>query len=169
MRTRIPLVFAATATALVMGMALPASADDTATTFTLTSGALSMTVASDAALTDAPSGTAGISGTLGTVTVTDARGGTANWTVSAASSAFTGVLGSSSSAVGYTGGTVTRTGTISVANGGAKTLTASAVSVVAPTAVSGNNTASWNPLLAVTMPASALADDYTGTVTTSIA
>jgi hypothetical protein len=40
--------------------------------------------------------------------------------------------------------------------------------VVAPSSVSGNNTASWNPALAVTMPAGSLADDYSGTVTTSI-
>ncbi len=48
-------------------------------------------------------------------------------------------------------------------------MSTTAVSVMAPTAVSGNNTASWTPTLNVTMPAGALADDYSGTVTTSVA
>ena len=85
-----------------------------------------------------------------------------------ASTAFTGVLGSSSTAVSYTGGTVLETGTITVADGTATTLTGTAASVVAPSSLSGNNTASWTPQLNVTMPAGALVDDYSGTVTTSI-
>jgi hypothetical protein len=168
MRLRTPLVFAATATAVVIGMALPASADTTGTTFTLTGGTLTLSVAPTALLEDSTSGDTSITGNLGTVTVTDARGGTEEWTVSAASTAFTGVLGSSSTAVGYTGGAVTETGSITVADGTAKTLTGTAASVVAPTVLSGNNTASWDPALAVTMPAAALADDYSATVTTSI-
>lgn len=170
MNLRKPLAVAAVAGALVAGSALPASAADTGTTFALTAGSLTLGVQATAALTNAASGTTAITGSLGAVSVTDERGGTVNWNVSGASTAFTGakVGGSSSTAVSYTGGVVAETGTITVADGAAKTLTGTAVSVVAPTSLSGNNTASWTPQLAVTMPAGALADTYSGTVTTSI-
>lgn len=167
MQLRKPLVIVALATAVLAGMALPASADDTDTTFTLTGGSLTLSVQATATLTDAATGSTSISGNLGAVAVTDDRGGTAEWDVSAASTAFTGALGSSSTGVTYTGGTVTETGTITVADGAATAIDTQA-SVVAPTSLSGNNTASWNPSLNVTMPAGALADDYSGTVTTSI-
>jgi len=163
-----PLAVTASVTALIIGSALPASADDTGTTFTLTGGGLTLSVQATAALTDSASGTTAISGSLGAVSVTDERGGTAVWDVSAASTAFTGVLGSSSTAVSYTGGTVTETGTITVADGTSTGMSVTPASVVAPTSLSGNNTASWAPTLNVTMPAGALADDYSGTVTTSI-
>ncbi len=167
MQLRKPLVIVALATAVLAGMALPASADDTDTTFTLTGGNLTLSVQATATLTDAATGSTSVSGNLGAVAVTDDRGGTAEWDVSAASTAFTGALGSSSTGVTYTGGTVTETGTITVADGAATAIDTQA-SVVAPTSLSGNNTASWNPSLNVTMPAGALADDYSGTVTTSI-
>lgn len=165
-----PLVLGAAVTALIAGSALPASAAETGTTFSLSGGQLVLSVQATATLTDAPSGTTAITGSLGAVSVTDERGGTANWNVSGASTAFTGakVGGSSSTAVSYTGGVVTETGTITVADGTAETLTGIAVSVVAPTSLSGNNTATWTPTLAVTMPAGALADSYSGTVTTSV-
>ena len=44
-----------------------------------------------------------------------------------------------------------------------------AVAVATATAVSGSNTTSWNPTLDVLMPAGALAGDYAGTFTTSLA
>lgn len=172
MKLPIPLAIAAlTVTGLIVGPASPASAA-TNTTFSLTSGALSVTVGGTAALTNAPTSVAAqtISGNLGTVTVDDARGGTAGWTASAISSAFTGTGLSLSTAVNYTGGVVTKTGTSTVADGTQKALgPIIATAVVTATGVSGNNTATWNPLLAVTMPAGALAGNYFGTVTTSIA
>jgi hypothetical protein len=171
MKLRTPLAVAAvTVSGLIVGIASPASADDTSTTFTLTGGSLTLAVAATAALTNAPSGTTTINGNLGLVSVTDERGGTAAWTVSAGSTAFTGAIigGTSSTAVSYTGGVVTETGTITVADGATTALTGVATSVVAPTSLSGNNTASWSPVLNVTMPAGALTDTYSGTVTTSI-
>lgn len=170
MKLRKPLLAAATITALITGVALPASADETATTFALTGGSLALSVQATAALTNASTGTTAITGSLGTVSVTDERGGTVTWAVSASSTAFTGAIvgGSSSTAVSYTGGAVAETGTITVADGTATLMSTTAASVVAPSALSGNNTASWAPTVDVTMPAGALADNYSGTVTTSI-
>lgn len=164
-----PLVAVATATALVVGFALPASADDTATTFTLTGGELTLSVGATAPLTDEASGVDAntITGTLGTVAVDDARGGTTGWTASAASTTFTGTGLSVSDGVAYTNGTVTETGTNTVAAVTAQSITTE-TAVATATAVSGNNTASWDPTLDVSMPAGALAGDYTGTVTTSL-
>ena len=170
MKLRKPLVILATAATLVVGAALPASADDTSTTFTLTGGGLTLSVGASAALTNEASGVTAnvITGTLGVVTVTDARGGTAGWVASAASTTFTGSGLSVSDGVAYTNGTVTETGTNSIAAATAESLTTTAAAVATATAVSGNNTASWNPTLDVSMPAGALAGNYAGTVTTSL-
>lgn len=164
-----PLIAAASATALVVGLALPAAADDTATTFTLTGGDLTLSVGAAAALTDEASGVDAntITGSLGAVTVTDARGGSAGWVTSAASSTFTGVGLSVSDDVVYTTGVVAETGTNTVAAASGLSITSSQP-VATATAVSGNNTASWDPTLDVSMPAGALAGDYAGTVTTSL-
>ncbi len=172
MRLRTPLVITAVAAAMIGGASLPAMAVTsdpvtTTTTFALTGGDLTLTAATGATLTNAASGTTAITGNLGAVSVTDARGGTVAWNVSALSSTFTGVLGSVSDTVSYTGGAVVETGTITVADGAATVIDAE-LPVVSPASLSGNNTASWDPTLDVTMPAGALADDYTGTVTTSI-
>ena len=168
MNRRQHLAIAAAATALLAGTALPASAATTTTTFEITGGLLALTVQPAADLGPDSAGTTAISGTLGPVLVTDARGGTAVWAVSAASTAFTGPLGSSSTTVSYSAGAVTETGSITVADGSAVAIGGGAAQVVVPTALSGINTASWNPTLTVTMPTSALADHYSGTVTTSI-
>ena len=170
MNLRKPLILGATVAALLGGMALPASADDTAATFTLNGGDLTLSVGALAALTDEASGVDAnvITGTLGAVTVDDARGGTAGWVTSAASSTFTGTGLSVSDGVAYTNGTVTETGTNTVAAVTAEELTTTAAAVATATAVSGNNTASWNPTLDVSMPAGALAGAYSGTVTTSL-
>lgn len=164
-----PLIAVAGATALVVGFALPASADDTATTFSLTGGTLTLSVGASAALVDEASGVDAntISGTLGTVNVDDARGGTAGWVTSAASTTFTGTGLSISDGVAYSNGIVTETGTNTVAGVTAQSIT-TAADVATATAVSGNNTASWDPTLDVSMPAGALAGAYSGTVTTSL-
>jgi hypothetical protein len=160
---------ASAATMLVSGLALPASAD-TSTTFTMTGGgSLSVSDQTTAALSDGVHGDPVISGQLGEFTVTDSRGGIAGWTVSAASTAFAGTLGgASSTGVDYTGGVVDSTGTSTVADGTTTALGVTPVSVIGASGVSGDNTATWNPTLDVAMPASALADDYSGTVTTSV-
>jgi hypothetical protein len=96
---------------------------------------------------------------------------TANWAASAASTVFTGAGLSVSDDVLYTNGTLAETGTSTVApvTSAASMDADPAVAVATATAVSGSNTASWNPTLDVLMPAGALAGDYAGTVTTSLA
>jgi hypothetical protein len=179
-RAAAPLIVGAAVAAMVFGTALPASAaitGDTTATFTLSGGSLDVSslTAAPAALTAGASGTTAIFGSLGLVTVTDARGGIATWIASAGSTTFKSVVvanTSTSSAVTYTPGTVSTTGTAgtsTVAAPGSLIDIAAPASVVHTTAVSGNNVASWTPTLHVTMPAGSLADDYTGTVTTSVA
>jgi hypothetical protein len=165
-----PLIAAAGAATLVLGLAVPASADDTATTFTLTGGEITLSVSSSATLAnEASSVTANvITGTLGQVVVTDSRGGTSDWVVTASSTTFTGAGLSVSDDVAYSNGTVTTSGTSSVSPVSAASI-ASVDDVADATGISGNNTASWNPTLDVSMPAGALAGDYAGTVTTSLA
>jgi hypothetical protein len=171
MNLRKPLILGATVAALLGAMALPGSAVEgtTATTFTLSGGELSLSVSANATLTDEASGVDAntITGTLGVVAVTDARGGTAGWVTSAASSTFTGTGLSVSDDVLYTNGTLTETGGNTVAAASALSITTTAP-VATATAVSGNNTAAWNPTLDVSMPAGALAGAYAGTVTTSL-
>jgi hypothetical protein len=176
MKNRTPLALAALvvgSAALVAGLALPATADpsaDTTTTFTLDGGSLSITAQPDATLTNAPAGTTDISGSLGDVEVTDATASQTGWLASASSTEFVGTdFGSSSTAVTYDSGDVGSTGTSNAATEGATAIDGDGgAPVVSATDVSGDNTATWDPTLNVTMPAGALADDYSGTVTTSV-
>jgi hypothetical protein len=162
--------------ALMAAGTLPAFADnsgDTDTTFTLNGGTIDVAVSATASLTAAYSGVAAVSGQLGLVTVTDARGDTLGWTTSAKSSVFSstrGVFTTDSTAVSYNSGNVNKTGTVTAAGTGPTLLSPIAdTAVVSGTAVHGNNTASWNPTLTVSLPSDSLAGDYDGTVTTSVA
>jgi hypothetical protein len=147
-----------------------AMADDTTATFTLgAAGTLTLTAQASA---PAPlvAGDAGIatsaSGSLGAVTVTDQRGGTTGWVVSAVSTAFSEGTGPDSSGVTYTPGAVTEGGDSNTAVASGSVMTA--LQVVTATAVVGNNSATFNPTLTVALPSNALQGTYTGTVTTSV-
>ncbi len=161
------LVVSASTVALLTATPAMAAAGDTTTTFALAGGGLSVAVQPNAALTNGSTGATSISGQLGNVTVTDVRGTTAAWNVSATSTTFTTGSGPTSSAVSYSTGVVTTTGVSAVV---AKTtaLSTTPAVVATPTAIVGNNTASWNPTLTVTMPSNALTGDYTGTINTSV-
>jgi hypothetical protein len=156
--------------ALLLAPSAPASAvaGDTTTTFALTGGALNVSVAATAALTNGTTSSASVSGQLGTVQVTDARGGTTAWSAFATSTTFTDGAGSVSTGESYSSGAITTTGTIVILPGTATSLSATAAKVVGPTSVVGNNTASWNPTLTVSLPANALVGTYTGTIHTSV-
>jgi hypothetical protein len=159
----------------------PAGGDpDTTVTFTVTTGALSMTAPGSANLstgTGAPGTT--ISGALGNVTVTDDRALlTAAWTVTAAETNWHRVGGTGSSAeivpangATYDPGDITTTGTITVAPDSTPPIALGngAVPVVDGTAGIGNNTATWDPTIAVAIPAGTVGGDYTGTLAQSVA
>ncbi|MEV7120349.1 hypothetical protein [Kitasatospora griseola] len=174
MRVRI-LSTAAVAAALVLaqpGLALAEEeADDPSTTvtFVVTSGALTLSVPVAAALGSGAPGTT-ISAPIGPCTVVDARALlSASWTVTAAETDF--VNGPSTipaTDATYTVGSVTTTGTITVTSTNV-TLSNSAQTVLTGTAGVGDNTATWDPTVAVNVPASAIGGAYTGTLTQSVA
>ncbi len=135
-------------------------------------GTLSISVPATASLGSAPAGSASVSGTLGSVTVTDTRMGSMDWRAFASSTTFTSTSGatvSTSTAVRYNAGAITTTGTSVIPAAATVVLTESPQTVVGPAVVVGDNTATWNPLLTVSLPASALAGSYSGTVSTSVA
>ncbi len=145
---------------------------DTTVTFTVTSGALAMTAPATADLgSGVPGGT--ISSDLGQVTVTDNRALlSAAWTATASATSFTTGAGTPNetipaSDVNYNPGTINTTGTIT-ATGTTVTLSGTPQTVVAGTAGVGNNSASWDPGLVVSVPASVVGGVYTGTLTQSV-
>lgn len=144
-----------------------ADTGDTTATFTLAGGSLDVTPAANAALTDGAPGAASVTGSLGTVGVSDTRGSTAGWVMSAGATTFVDGAGSVSTGVSYDSGTATSTGVVTPTSTGPTSI-AVVAPVAAGTLASGNNTASYTPDLTVSLPASALAGDYTGTVTTSV-
>jgi hypothetical protein len=164
--------------ALVGGLALPASATppgDTSVTFDITGGSLSVTPQDTASLGDNAAGTTDVSGQLGVVTVTDDRNGSLGWTVTASSTEFSGTMagntGAASTEVDYTSGALdnsTSVGASTVHSDGQVQIDNGAADVADATAVDGDNVATWDPTLDVTMPADALSDTYSGTVTTSV-
>ncbi|MGW1000418.1 hypothetical protein [Streptomyces sp. NPDC002520] len=164
-------VSAAAAALVLVQPGLAVAADDPATTvnFTVTSGALSMSVPASATLGSGAPGTA-ISAAIGAVTVTDDRAlASASWTVTAAETDFaSGPSTIPATRADYNPGTITTTGTIT-ATGTPVTLSNSAQPVVTGSAGVGDNTASWNPTVTVHVPAGAVGGSYTGTLTQSVA
>jgi hypothetical protein len=174
LRTLGTLAVAGTVLALLpVGSAMAASGD-TITTFTVAPGGLSLTAAPTADWTDddAASGTTSVTGDLGEVVVDDTRGGTADWTVTVSSTVFTNTAapGTPSTGVSYAAGSVTETGVMdaTVTPGDVPVMSTSAA-VVTGHDITGNNTATFDPSLTVTLPSRVLAGDYQGTVTTSVA
>lgn len=141
-------------------------------TFTVTVGALTMSAPSSANLGSGAPGTT-ISGPLGTVNVTDNRALlSASWIVTASSASWTTGTGTGNetipaSAANYTPGQIQTTGTIT-ATGQAITLSTSAQTVVTGSAGVGNNTASWDPTIAVAVPSTAVGGAYTSTLAQSV-
>ncbi|MFE4335599.1 hypothetical protein ACFRQM_41280 [Streptomyces sp. NPDC056831] len=100
------------------------------------------------------------------MTVTDDRAlAAASWTVAAAEKDFTsGVSTVPATSATYAAGTATTTGTITVTTTDV-TLSNFGQAVVTGSDGVGDNTATWNPTVAVNVPAGA----YTGTLTQSVA
>jgi len=112
-----------------------------------------------------------VSADLGMVTVTDGRGGTTGWVVTAVANDFAGPENISVSAPGsssYHAPPATVVGTAEVAGTDMPNLYPPAP-VQTATGVVGVNTASWNPTISVTIPAGAPAGVYSTTLTHSVA
>jgi hypothetical protein len=158
------------AAALQAGGPAGAGPGDPATTitFTVTSGALSLSVPVSASLGSGAPGTL-ISAPIGPCTVTDNRALlSASWTVTAAETDFAnGASTIPATDATYAPGSVTTTGVITVTTTNI-TLSNSPQTVLTGSGGVGDNTASWNPSVAVSVPASAVGGTYTGTLTQSV-
>jgi len=157
------------ATALFSSLTAEAS---TPVTFTLTAGALSInaptaSVSLGTQVALATSST--ISGSLGAVTVTDQRGGVTTWTASVISTAFTPTAGPADPAsnVSYVPGVITSSATVTATGTSASDLTG--VSPVVAGSSGGISSASWNPVIAIVVPADYAPGVYAASITHSVA
>jgi hypothetical protein len=165
---------AATASPAVLAHSSSPSPGDpnTTVTFTVTVGALSMTAPDTAVLGSGAPGTT-ITGSVGTVVVTDDRALLgATWTASASATAWTTGGGTGpetipATDVGYDPGGITTTPNDGLATGTPITLAGTPASVVTA-ATNGDNTATWVPTLAVAVPVTAVGGIYAGTLTQSV-
>jgi hypothetical protein len=143
-------------------------------TITVTGGSLSITVPPAAGnLGTRPDSVLGgsISGALGEVQVNDARAAAAGsgWVVSVISSAFTPPSGPAiaASAVAYAAGPITKVGTATYTANDPNNLTG-VVAAVTATGITGDNSATWNPTITVSVPGGMAAGVYAATVTHSV-
>jgi hypothetical protein len=178
MKQTIRAIAAAVSLVFVAGAA-PAFAEDTAVTFAITAGALSISVPASSDLGSVAAGSASLTDTLGDVTVTDDRGASdAAWTATVAAVAdpwCTGTCDSASQQVpgsdityaedafSTTSGTCT---TRTPGPGGVLSANRSAASV---SGCEGVNSATWNPTLTLANLADNLAGSYSGTLTHTVA
>jgi hypothetical protein len=164
------LLFASCLVVLCAASAAPAGAA-TSTSFTLTSGALSISAPTGAVslgTQDVSNVSSTITGSLGPVTVSDLRGGVTTWTASVISTAFTPPAGPADPAsnVSYSVGTVTQTGVVATATP-ASNLTG--VTTVVTGASGGISSATWNPSISILVPANLAPGVYSATITHSVA
>jgi hypothetical protein len=149
-----------------------------ATSITIAAGMLTITVPSSAVLPSVPPGGTA-SGQLGSVTVTDLRGiPTASWTATVTATTF--VTGGGGPAltipltrITYWSGPATATSgsgtfTPGQANAAAAVILTSPRTAFSFTTGSSVSSASWNPTVAVSVPASAVAGTYVATITHSV-
>jgi hypothetical protein len=171
------LIIATATGMLLLGLAVPASADPsgaTGATVTVTGGVLAISVPAAAVDLGARADTVGggtISGSLGVVEVTDARDAAAGsgWVASVISTAFTPPAGPAIPAadVSYTAGPITRVGTATYVADDPANLTGVAAAVTA-TGITGDNSATWDPTINVLVPGGMAAGVYSATITHSV-
>jgi hypothetical protein len=168
---------AITSTTVALAGVVPASAATTGVTsanVTIIGGALAISVPAAAgslgSATNEVGGTT-ISGSLGEVIVSDARGAAAGsgWVASAISTAFTPTSGPTIAAanVGYSAGTIAKVGTATYTANDPANLTGVAP-VVTATGITGDNSATWNPTIIVAVPGGTAAGTYSATITHSL-
>lgn len=174
MKLRTTLAIAAITTTGLFVLPQPAAAGPTSATITITGGSLSITAPATAGNLGSRANTvlAGtISGPLGVVQVNDARSAIAGsgWVASVISTAFTPSAGPAipASAVGYIAGTITKVGTATYTANDPPNLTGVAPAVTA-TGITGDNSATWNPTITVSVPGGMAANTYTATITHSV-
>lgn len=173
MRTRVILI-ASSACCLALATALPAAADSTSATITVTGGSLSISTPASAVIGTIENSVGGgiIHGSLGEVVVSDARGAAAGsgWVASVISSAFTPPAGPAipASDVGYTAGAIAKVGTATYTANNPTNLTAVTAAVTA-SGITGDNSATWSPTINVTVNGGMAAATYSATITHSVA
>jgi hypothetical protein len=172
------LVAASLLLVALSGVAGAATTGTTTTTFTLTGGSISITVPGTTVNLGSASVAAGsLTGQLGTISVNDGRGLLdGSWTGTVSASHFTtgGVRTIAATKVSYWSGAATATSGVSTLAGiqltsGAAVEINAALTAFTGGSLIGNNTASWNPTLIVTIPAASVVGTYTGTVTHTVA
>ncbi|TDB92072.1 hypothetical protein E1091_13355 [Micromonospora fluostatini] len=178
---RKPLL-ALAAGAAVLAVAAPATAapsGDTTVTFTVSTANLDIAVPPSVNLGATFAGST-LTGQLGNVTVTDSRAAlSATWTATVTSSAFTTGGGTGPETIlpnlieYWSGPAIATSGTGTFVPGQPTSADAVALNTsrvaFSKTSGSGNNSASWNPSLRITIPASAVGGTYSGVITHSVA
>jgi hypothetical protein len=167
----------ATALSLLVVSTGPVSAEPSGiseATITIEGGSLGITVPTgpvDLGTFVNAVGGGSVTGPLGVVTVSDARSAAAgaSWVATGISSAFTPAAGPAiaASAVGYSPGDVGQIGTATYVTHDRTDMTA-VVSVVEASAITGDNSATWNPEVTVVVPGGMAAGTYTATITHSV-
>ena len=163
---------------LSLAISIPAASADTTgitnATITVQGGFLAISVPANAGNLGTITNSVGggtVSGPLGQIQVSDARSAAAGsgWVTSAISSAFTPPAGPAiaASAVGYNAGTITKVGTATYTANNPLALTG-VTAVVTATGITGDNSATWNPTINVTVPGGMAAGVYSAIVTHSV-
>lgn len=154
--------------------------DEPVVASSLTGGSLSISAPASAVLPPGTAAAGTLESQLGEVTVTDARGAVgASWTATVAATSFTTGGGSAAETIGrerisYWSGAATDVdgvGTFApgqplAANAQTLNVSRTAFRLVSST---GDTSATWNPTIIVSIPSSAIAGTYQGTITHSVA
>jgi hypothetical protein len=150
--------------------AFAATAADTPVTVVVSQGTLGISAPTASVLlgtTPASAIAQTVTSQLGPVLVTDNRAGIAGWVATAGATAPSDGTGIPTSAMAYNPGATTVVGTATVTGTNLASM-ATQSTVETATFVSGDNTATWNPSIVVTVPAGAVAGTYSATITHSM-
>ena len=178
MRKRLALALSVATAGSMVALTAPAQAAQ-GVTFTLTGGLLQVSDPADKSLGSVGTGTASISNTLGSTTVTDNRGALlGTWTASVSSTDFTTGGATADETIGkglvdyYSGVATASSGTAVRVPGQAAAAAAQDLSAArtafSATGVVGNNSTTWVPTVVVNIPSDAVAGTYSGTITHSV-
>lgn len=172
MRVRTTLALLGTAVAVSGVFAPAAQAGDTAVTFTVAGGVLTLTAPASATLSAGPIELTGATatGSLGSTLVEDKRGTALHSvTVTMSSTNFTEAGGTTpidaSNVTGYSGPATTAGAAVAVPTLTGQPLAGSGSTVLTMNSVVGAGSASYSPTVTVAVPVGTEAGSYSGTVT----